>query len=116
MALVDNDPESLSFYAQKLRSGNLEVVSFISPADLEQQIWGKSVNALIYSLAPSKLSGDLVFLAKFISKFSDVPVITISSTMQEKDLDAIMRAGIRMHINRDLSHPRDLLVALEQIL
>lgn len=35
--------------------------------------------------------------------------------MPENQLDGIMKLGVTMHINRDFSRPRDLLVALEEI-
>ncbi len=36
--------------------------------------------------------------------------------MQEMQIDAIMKLGARLHINRDLTQPRDVLIALQQIL
>ena len=49
-------------------------------------------------------------------EFSDLPVISMALTMREDQLDAIMQAGVSLHINRGLTRPRDLLLALEQVI
>jgi hypothetical protein len=40
----------------------------------------------------------------------------MAKTMQEMQIDAIMKLEARLHINRDLSQPRDLLIALQQVM
>lgn len=116
IGLIDNDHQSRSFYQQKLQEANVEVVTF---ADyLEALATGEieKFNALVFGLQSDLIKEQFKHLKKFIESFPSVPVVTISRTMQENQIDAIMKLGTRLHINRDFSHPRDLIVALEQIL
>lgn len=116
IALVDSDTQSLSFYSQKLKQANLEVSGFESLRALSDYAAASRVDAVIFSPSLDRLSSEMQIMASFISKNPQLPLLTMAKTMQEREIDAIMKLGVRMHINRDLSQPRDLLVALEQIL
>lgn len=116
IALVDSDTQSLSFYSQKLKQANLEVTGFESLDQLSDHVAITPVDVVVFSPSLDRLSKELQVLASFIAKNPQLPLVTMAKTMQEKEIDAIMKLGARMHINRDLSQPRDLLVALEQIL
>lgn len=116
VGLVDSDTQNLSFYAQKLEQANLQVQRARDLLELTNLITGEPVAAVVFNPNLSNLDRELAALESFISKNTDLPVITMAQTMQEMQIDAIMKLGTRLHINRDLSHPRDLLVALEQIL
>ncbi len=116
IALVDSDTQSLSFYSQKLKQVNLEVAGFDSLAQLSAHVVTSPVDAVIFSPSLDKLALEMQIMASFISNNPQLPFLTMAKTMQEKEIDAIMKLGVRMHINRDFSQPRDLLVALQQIL
>lgn len=115
VGLVDNDPQNRSFYQQKLEQANVLVEAYEDLMELETALNQAEIKAVVYSPNVEQLSKELQILGRFIAENPDLPVITIAKTMQEMQLDAIMKLGTRMHINRDLSHPRDLLIALEQI-
>ncbi|QQS22800.1 hypothetical protein IPM19_04200 [bacterium] len=116
IALVDSDTQSLSFYSQKLKQANMDVSGFESLSQLADHVTNSPVDVVIFSPSLERLSSEMQVLASFVSKNPQLPLLTMAKTMQEKEIDAIMKLGARMHINRDLSQPRDLLVALEQIL
>lgn len=116
VGLVDHDAQNRSFYQQKLEQANVLVQAYESLLELEQAVAGADFKVVVYSPSLELLSKELQILGRFIAANPDLPVITIAKTMQEMQLDAIMKLGTRLHINRDLSHPRDLLIALEQVL
>ncbi len=116
IGLVDADSQTRSFYQQKLEQANILVTAAADLAQLAEETGLAELRAVIYSPNVDKLDREMLILGQFISANPKLPVITISRTMQEMQLDAIMKLGTRMHINRDLSHPRDLLIVLEQIL
>jgi DNA-binding NarL/FixJ family response regulator len=62
------------------------------------------------------INGSSKIIHSLRQEFNDLPVITMTMTMPEDTLDAIMKAGVSLHINRGLTRPRDLLLALEQVL
>ncbi len=116
VGLVDSDFQSLSFYTQKLKQANLEVVGFESLVDLSGQVLVLPISAVIFSPQVEKFSSELNALSQFIAQNPQLPLITMAKTMQEMQIDAIMKLGARLHINRDLSQPRDLLIALQQVM
>lgn len=116
VGLVDSDFQSLSFYTQKLKQANLEVVGFESLLDLSDHVLVLPISAVIFSPKIEKFSSELNALSRFIAQNPQLPLITMAKTMQEMQIDAIMKLGARLHINRDLSQPRDLLIALQQVM
>lgn len=116
VGLVDGDTQSLSFYTQKLQQANLEVIGFESLADLARHVISMPIDIVIFSPRTEQLSGELSALKSFIDQNPQLPLITMAKTMQEMQIDAIMKLGARLHINRDLTQPRDVLIALQQIL
>lgn len=112
VALVEFDAESRALYSRKLLSANMEVEQFESLNQLLEHITNKSYEVFIVS--PERQN--LAQLAQLRSFHPHTPLITLSKMMSESQLDGIMKLGVTMHINRDLSRPRDLLVAIEQIL
>ncbi len=116
VGLVDNDAQMRSFYQQKLEQANVLVQAYQDLLELEQAINEAEIKAVVFSPNIELLPKELQVLGRFIAANPELPVITISKTMQEMQLDAIMKLGTRLHINRDLSHPRDILIALEQVL
>lgn len=116
VGLVDADSQNRSFYQQKLEQASLLVAAFEDLLTLQKAMAGAEVHVVVYSPNVDQLSREMQVLGRFIASHPGLPVVTISRTMQEMQLDAIMKLGTRLHINRDLSHPRDLLIALEQVL
>lgn len=116
VGLVDRDSQALSFYTQKLQQANLEVIGFESLTDLSGQVLSVPVSAVIFSPSLDQFNSELEAMKRFVAQNPQLPLITMAKTMQEMQIDAIMKLGARLHINRDLSQPRDLLIALQQIL
>lgn len=115
VALVDANSENRSFYRQKLEQAHMLVEDYQNLAELQASLPTAEFRVVVYSPNTDELEQELRILRGFISSNPKLPVVTIAKTMQELQLDAIMKLGIRLHINRDLSHPRDLLIALEQV-
>lgn len=116
VGLVDNDPQNRSFYQQKLEQASILVQAYADLQELQTALQAAEIKAVVYSPDIRLLNKELQILGRFIAHNPQLPVITIAKTMQEMQLDAIMKLGTRLHINRDLSHPRDLLIALEQVI
>ncbi len=116
IGLVDSDAQTRSFYQQKLEQASILVTAANDLVQLAESAGVNELRAVVYSPNIDQLDREMLILGQFISENPHLPVVTISRTMQEMQLDAIMKLGTRLHINRDLSHPRDLLIALEQIL
>ena len=116
VGLVDSDTQSLSFYSQKLTEANLLVEAVRDLGELSRVIVTNPIYAVVFNPSLEDVDRDISALRSFIEQNPQLPVITMAKTMQEMQINAIMKVGTRLHINRDLSHPRDLLIALEQIL
>ncbi len=116
VGLVDSDNQNLSFYSQKLEQANLAVKKASNLIELKDLIIIEPVDVVIFSPQIAVFDKELMSLRSFMTQNPSLPVITMAQTMQEMQIDAIMKLGARLHINRDLSHPRDILVALEQLL
>ncbi len=116
IGLVDRDTQTRSFYQQKLEQANILVTAAEDLIELAELAGLNELRAVVFSPNVDILDKEMLILGRFINANPTLPVITIAHTMQEMQLDAIMKLGTRLHINRDLSHPRDLLIALEQVL
>ncbi len=116
IGLVDGNNQNLSFYTQKLKQANLNVIGYSSLPELSTQVVVVPVDIVVFSPSLETFPAELRLLKNFIAQNPELPLITMAKTMQEMEIDAIMKSGARLHINRDLSQPRDLLVALEQII
>ncbi len=116
IGLIDSDHQARSFYQQKMQEVHMDVLPFVDYSEAEQNGSLHQCHAVVFGLQADNIDKQLKHLALCITKFPSVPVVTIAKTVQEKQIDAIMKLGTRLHINRDFSHPRDLIVALEQIL
>lgn len=116
VGLVDSDTQSLSFYSQKLTEANLLVEAVGDLDELNRIIVDNPIYAVVFNPSVERIDRDINALRNFAEQNPQLPIITMAKTMQEMQINAIMKAGTRLHINRDLSHPRDLLIALEQIL
>ncbi len=116
VALIDADSLTRSFYRQKLEQAHLLVKDFSQLLELEKELQNITPAVVIYTPQVLEYNQELIILSRFIQSYPTLPVVTLARTMQESQLDAIMKLGVRLHINRDLSHPRDLLIALEQVL
>lgn len=113
--LVEPEPENRSFYSQQLSGVNMNVVTCDTLNAMEE--FAKTTNPDVVIVNPSgnvAMGINLVRLLK--QSFPSLPVVTMSLTMREDHLDAIMQSGVSLHINRGLTRPRDLLLALEQVL
>ena len=113
--LVEPEAESRSFYSQQLSGVNINVVVSEALSQMESMVENSTPDVVIVNPSENIMLGiNLVRLLK--QKFPTLPVITMSMTMREDHLDAIMESGVSLHINRGLTRPRDVLLALEQVL
>lgn len=113
--LVDPHPENRSFYSQQLSGVNMHVITGDTLNAL--QSLAQQSNPDVVIIDPSENISAGINLVKLLKReFPDLPILTMSMTMREDHLDAIMQSGVSLHINRGLTRPRDLLLALEQVL
>lgn len=113
--LVEPEAENRSFYSQQLTGVNIKVIASDTLTQIEDLVESSSPDVVIVN--PSEnISVGIDSVKALKQKFPSLPVITMSMTMREDHLDAIMQSGVSLHINRGLTRPRDLLLALEQVL
>ncbi len=113
--LVEPEPENRSFYSQQLQNVNMNVVASDTLNAMQELAENQNPDVVIVNPSYNITVGiNMVRLLK--QEFPELPVITMSLTMREDHLDAIMESGVSLHINRGLTRPRDLLLALEQVL
>lgn len=113
--LVEPEAETRSFYSQQLSNVDMRVVPIDSMAIMHNQ--AQAINPDVVIINPSEnLQAAIKTIKQFRQEFPSLPVITMTLTMPEDTLDAMMQSGVSLHINRGLTRPRDLLLALEQVL
>ncbi|HEX3099365.1 MAG TPA: response regulator [Patescibacteria group bacterium] len=113
--LVEPEAENRSFYSSQLSGVNMNVVTSDTLERMQQMVQESSPDVVIVN--PSEnISFGINSVKQLKQEFPSLPVITMSLTMREDHLDAIMESGVSLHINRGLTRPRDLLLALEQVL
>lgn len=113
--LAESEPTACAIYSRHFEDVNMQVVKCDALSNLLAQI--ESVQPDVLVLNPLPDIGQAVRLMKQIKQlFPNLPVVTISESLQENHLDAIMNTGVSCHLNRQFSRPRDLLVTIEQLL
>lgn len=113
--LIEPDPETRLFYSRQLMDHGMQVVANDIVPSLQSS--AESVGPDVVIINPSlDIQAGINLLRAFKKAFPSLPVITMTMTMPDDTLDAIMEAGVSLHINRGLTRPRDLLLALEQVL
>lgn len=113
--LAEPEAEACSIYKRHLQDAHMQVVDCDGLNDLLRQIMAVKPDAVVLNPTPD-IGLAIRAVKKIKQEFPKLPVITVSENLQENHLDAIMNTGVSIHLNRQLSRPRDLLVALEQIL
>ena len=118
IVLAEPESETRAFYTKQLADLDMQVLAYDSlpalAASFQQTDSGAMPDVLI--LNPSAdVPATINFLKGFRKQFPDLPVITMALTMPDEVIDAIMSAGVSLHINRGLTRPRDLVLALEQV-
>jgi DNA-binding NtrC family response regulator len=113
--LVEPEPETRSFYTNQLSNMDMRVVARDNIRAMSEDAQSDQFDVVIVNPSDDIKSG-ISFLKAFRKDFPDLPVITMTLTMPDDTLDAIMNAGVTLHINRGLTRPRDLLLALEQVI
>lgn len=113
--LIEPDPETRIFYSKQLSDIGINVVANDSIPDLQANAESIQPDVVIVNPSNDILAG-INLLRAFRKAFPELPVITMTMTIPDDTLDAIMQAGVTLHINRGLTRPRDLLLALEQVL
>jgi CheY-like chemotaxis protein len=113
--LVEPEPEARSFYTQQLSGMDMRVVPCDSMVKMHNHAKSEAPDVIIFN--PSEDIDAGIRMVKVLKQeFPALPLISMTMTMREDLLDAIMQSGVSFHINRGLTRPRDLLLALEQVL
>ena len=110
--LVEPEAEARSFYSQQLSNIEMRVIPVESITVMHNET--QNANPDVVVVNPSEdLQAGIRILRELRQEFPSLPVITMTMTMPEATLDAMMQSGVSLHINRGLTRPRDLLLALE---
>jgi DNA-binding NarL/FixJ family response regulator len=80
-----------------------------------KQIEAVQPDVVVINPTPN-LGRAIKLIAQVKQRYPNLPVISMSESLQENHLDAIMNTGVSAHLNRQFSRPRDLLVTIEQII
>lgn len=113
--LIEPEPETRAFYSQQLGGLDMKVMAFDTLDALSQA--SRLENPDVVIVNPSVDFKRSTMIVKALKRdFPSIPIITMTMTMPDATIDAIMESGASFHINRGLTKPRDLLLAIEQVL
>lgn len=115
VVLAEPEAETRAFYSQQLAEIGMQVHSADALDTLINVVESSKPDVVIINPS-SDLETGFRAIKLLKQEYSHIPVISMAMTMREDQLDAIMQAGVSLHINRGLTRPRDLLLALEQVL
>ncbi len=114
VVLVEPEPETRSFYSQQLEEIGMQVHLTDALANMLAAVQQASPDVVIVNPSEDMNAGSRL-IRSLKQEFVDLPIITMTKTSDEDQIDAIMQAGVSFHINRGLTRPRDLLLAIEQV-
>lgn len=113
--LVEPESESCAIYSRQFEGVNMNVITCGTLPEMLLKFRDENPDIVIVN--PTRDIPQAVrFVALLKNENPAVPVITIGHTIREDHLDAMMRAGVSFHINRQFTQPRDILLAVEQVL
>jgi DNA-binding NarL/FixJ family response regulator len=113
--LAEPEAESRSFYTRQLADIDMIVVGCDRLDSLMTATASAQPDVVIVNPG-ADLDAAMATLRALRRQFPSLPIITMAMTMPDSALDAMMEIGVSLHINRSLTRPRDLLLALEQVL
>lgn len=112
--LAEPEAESSELYARRLAEVHMKVVRCPDLSEVLSHIEASTPDVVIINPSIDVRRG-LRAVAAVRGAFPAIPLITVGVGLPDDHLDAIMKSGVSYHLDRRLSRPRDLLVALEQI-
>jgi DNA-binding NtrC family response regulator len=113
--LVETEPESLALYASHLAKASMLVNVCLELSELQRQVRDIEPHLLIVN--PShNLNLALTVLRQIAKAHPGLPIITVGGSIPDPYLDRLMATGVALHLNRQLTQPRDIAVAARQIL
>lgn len=113
--LVEPEAESCAVYSRQLQGVNMNVITCGSLEDMLGSI-EQQVPDIVIVNPTANVNKGIRFVSLLKANYPQMPVITIARSMLDEHLDAMMKAGVSFHINRQLTQPRDILLAVEQLL
>src|SRR6476469_1712423 len=115
VVLVEPEPETRAFYQKQLKDIGMQVHLTDALANMLAAVQEHSPDVVVVNPSEDMAAGSRL-IKSLRQQYNDLPVITMTMTSDEDQLDAIMQAGASFHINRGLTQPRDLFLALEQVM
>jgi DNA-binding NtrC family response regulator len=113
--LAESDPEMVAIYTRHLNKADLAVILCIEPTQLIRHVTEVRPHLLV--LNPTYDPANSVMLLEQVTKHAPhLPIVTIGHAIPDPYLDRIMATGVSLHLNRSFSQPRDLVIAIRQIL
>ncbi len=113
--LIEPEAEVRAFYSQQLMGQAMNVFVYNTISALKQATQIEQPDVLIIN--PTQDVAQTIRVVKNLrQEFPKLPIITMTLTIPDSTIDAIMESGVSFHINRGLTKPRDLLLALQQVL
>ncbi len=113
--LVEPEAEVRAFYSQQLMGQAMNVLVYDKISALKQATQIEQPDVLIINPAQD-VAQTIRVLKTLRQEFPKLPIITMTLTIPDSIIDVIMESGVSFHINRGLTKPRDLLLALQQVL
>ncbi len=115
VVIAESDPETAAMYARHLDIEQISVYVCSKVADTAHYITHLKPQVLVINPGPNLVLSYNMIKQSLLAHES-LSVITIGTFIPDEYLDRLMGLGVVLHINRSLSHPRDLLVAVKQML
>lgn len=113
--LVEPEAEACALYSKQFQGVNMNVITCGTLPEMLDKIGEGEPDIIILNPSYDVAQG-LRFVELVKKQYPGIPIITIGQSILEAQLDAIMRAGVSFHINRQFTQPRDILLAVEQVL
>lgn len=113
--LVEPEAEACALYSKQFQGVNMNVISCGTLSEMLEHLEGTEPDIVIVNPTADIKQG-IRFVSLLKRQYPNLPVITIGQSILETHLDAIMKAGVSFHINRQFTQPRDILIAVEEVL
>ncbi len=113
--MFDAKPENIALYSRHFQEAQINLII----SERLEELVKHALEALpdVVIINPDNYHNDSFKQIAFVKiKFPQLPIITIGESIRDDSLDVIMQLGVACYLDKNLTRPQDLLVAIEQTL
>lgn len=113
--MFDDQPENIALYSRHFQDAKIELIIAEKIEELVKHALEVVPDVIVIN--PTNYHDDSYKQIAFIKiKLPHLPIITIGESIRDDSLDVIMQLGVSFYLDKNLTRPRDLLIAIEQTL